>query len=151
MATSSEWASGVLNGTDPWSLACLSNFWAALRLSRPFVHALQAAYRLARSMPKWETFKPSQIVEQLEGVSPLTLYAMRLDGLPANLDTLLDQYIHRWRKIEPFTGGEDLRLLGLQPGPAYRDILAKLRSAWINGEIASAEAEQAMLLKLLKG
>ena len=102
-------------------------------------------------MPKWETFKPSQIVEQLEGVSPLTLYAMRLDGLPANLDTLLDQYIHRWRKIEPFTGGEDLRLLGLQPGPAYRDILAKLRSAWINGEIASAEAEQAMLLKLLKG
>ena len=121
-----------------------------LRLSRPFVHALQAAYRLARSMPEWETFKPSQIVEQLEGVWPLTLYAMRIDGLPANLDALLDQYIHRWRKIEPFTGGEDLRLLGLQPGPAYRDILAKLRSAWINGEIASAEAEQAMLLKLLK-
>ena len=121
-----------------------------LRLSRNFVHALQAARRLASSMPEWAVFKPSQIAEKFEGLSPLVLYAMRLDGLPANLDAFLDQYIHRWRKIEPFTGGEDLRLLGVQPGPAYREILAKLRHAWINGEIASAEAEQAMLSSLLK-
>lgn len=121
-----------------------------LRLSRTIVHALQAVFRLKRSMPDWPAYQPSQIVAELDGVSPLSLYMLRLDGLTANLDVLLDQYIHRWRKIEPFTCGEDLRLMGIQPGPAYRDILAKLRSAWVNGEISSPEAEQAMLSKLIK-
>lgn len=121
-----------------------------LRLPRTLIQALQAIHTLEQAMPGWVSPRPSQVADELEGISPLTLYALRLNGLPPNAEIILEQYIHRWRKIQPITSGEDLRLMGLQPGPAFRKILDHLRSAWLDGEISSPEAEQQLLSDLLK-
>ena len=55
-----------------------------------------------------------------------------------------------WRKIKPVTDGEDLQKLGIPAGPLYKNILASLRSAWLDGEISSVEQEREYLRKLLE-
>ena len=39
---------------------------------------------------------------------------------------------------------------GLQPGPQFGEILTQLRSAWLDGEVANRDEEEALLERLLK-
>lgn len=121
-----------------------------LHFSRVFIQSLNSIFQLIKSMNRWNSLRPSQIAQELEGISPITLYALQIGGVPQSIGILLDQYIFRWSKIHPLTSGEDLSSLGLQPGPAYRQILARLRSAWLDGEISSPEGEQLLLSSILK-
>jgi len=50
-----------------------------------------------------------------------------------------------WRRVRPFTTGDDLRVRGLRPGPDYGRILGRLRDAWLDGEVRSVD-EEVMLL-----
>ena len=56
---------------------------------------------------------------------------------------------HTWRKVQPASNGDTLRARGLPPGPRYREILTRLRTAWLDGEVNSAEEERVLLDKLL--
>jgi hypothetical protein len=42
-----------------------------------------------------------------------------------------------------------LKKYGIQPGPAYRQILELLRAAWLDGKVNSLEEEQEFLKTLL--
>jgi tRNA nucleotidyltransferase (CCA-adding enzyme) len=63
---------------------------------------------------------------------------------------IIENYLKRWRWVQPTVDGDRLRELGLAPGPAYGRILGALRAAWLDGEISSAEDEQQMLAALLR-
>ena len=54
-----------------------------------------------------------------------------------------------WRWIEPFTTGDTLKKLGLEPGPVYKSILSDLKSAWLNGKIKDRDDEEEMLKSLI--
>ncbi len=58
-------------------------------------------------------------------------------------------YARHLRYVRPITSGAILRERGLRPGPLYRTILTALRAAWLDGEITTAEQEQALLEHLL--
>ena len=45
--------------------------------------------------------------------------------------------------------GDDLRKMGLKPGPAYGIILDQLLAARLDGEISSEEEEQTLLKQIL--
>ena len=53
-----------------------------------------------------------------------------------------------WRWVRPLATGDDLRTLGIAPGPIYAKLLRRLRMAWLDGEVKSLADEQ-NLLKLL--
>ena len=55
-----------------------------------------------------------------------------------------------WRKQRATIDGNDLKTMGLRPGPRYRMILERLRFAWIDGELESEADERALLKQLLK-
>ena len=55
-----------------------------------------------------------------------------------------------WRGVRPTVNGDDLKALGVPPGPLYRTLLERLRAAWLDGEISSPAEEQALLQILLK-
>ena len=57
---------------------------------------------------------------------------------------------HTWRKVQPASNGDDLRARGLPPGPRYRELLTRLRIAWLDGEVNTAEGERVFLDKLLE-
>jgi hypothetical protein len=48
----------------------------------------------------------------------------------------------------PLVTGDDLKLLGLAPGPAYREILDSLRDAQLDGKIATREEALALARQL---
>jgi tRNA nucleotidyltransferase (CCA-adding enzyme) len=69
----------------------------------------------------------------------------------AALQARLRAYTVRNTASKPVTTGEDLKALGLPPGPRYGRLLGRLRRAYLDGEIDSPEAERALLARLLEG
>ena len=59
------------------------------------------------------------------------------------------EYIHRLASLKPATTGEDLKALGLQPGPRYGEILSQLKLAYLDGQIKNPDEERAMLSTLV--
>lgn len=121
-----------------------------LRLPGSLCEILTAANRLWTSLPAINPGVPPSVWTELFDAIPRPgLYAifLSLDECPA-LDAL-HVYVHRWRHIQPATSGTDLRTRGLPPGPLYKRTLARLRSAWLDGEINSLEAEKHLLEEIL--
>lgn len=50
-------------------------------------------------------------------------------------------FVTRMRDLKPVLGGNDLRALGVPPGPRYRDILQQLLLARLDGKVADREQE----------
>lgn len=108
--------------------------------------ALRSAAHLLRDLPKLREAKPSQWTERLDRVPQAAIEAVYLrTGEPA-----LDHYLHTWQHIHPRANGEELKRRGLVPGPAFKTILARLRSAWLDGEVSNEQGEAALLERLLK-
>ncbi len=61
----------------------------------------------------------------------------------------LTDYEQRLHTLKPATTGDDLKALGLPPGPRYREILAQLQAAYLDGEVANAEEEKRLLRKIV--
>ncbi len=94
--------------------------------------------------------KASAITRFLDGISATAWRA----GLICNIDIhsvkeRMELYMEVWRHRQPTINGNDLIRAGLRPGPIYREILDKLRSAWIDGEIESEDQERELFLKLV--
>lgn len=95
--------------------------------------------------------RPSQIAPRLEKLPTIALHAgwLLLHDSPAAQERL-SLTMRRWRTMRPCTSGHDLRALGLPPGPRYKQILERLRGAWLDGDVQSCEAEQTLLRQLLE-
>lgn len=61
----------------------------------------------------------------------------------------IEDYARRLRAIKPAATGLTLRERGLPPGPIYGEILERLRTAWLDGEVSTPAEEQALLNALL--
>lgn len=108
--------------------------------------ALLGASRLKVLLPALANSQPSAWTFALEKFPPLSVYVM---CLVAREPALLE-YLSTWRHIKPRTDGETLKSLGLLPGPRYKEILTRLRAAWLNGEVSNEEEEKKLLESLLK-
>jgi tRNA nucleotidyltransferase (CCA-adding enzyme) len=106
---------------------------------------IREAARLRVNLPALSGAMPSKWVERLGGVPLSAIYAVFL----VSQEPALATYAAHWQHIHPKTNGETLKALGLPPGPAYKKILLRLRAAWLDGEVASAEQEKMLLEKLL--
>ncbi|MCY4145464.1 MAG: hypothetical protein OXE95_09305 [Chloroflexi bacterium] len=95
--------------------------------------------------------RASEIAPRLEKLPSAALRAgwLLLHDSPAAQERLR-LTTQRWRTVRPCTSGHDLRALGLPPGPRYKQILERLRGAWIDGDVRSCADEQALLQKLLE-
>lgn len=92
----------------------------------------------------------SRLSELLHGFSGLSLFlAYLFETNKLKRDALLCEW-RDWRWVKPVTTGDDLRALGLPPGPAYGRILSRLRKAWLDEEITSYADEQRLLQQLIE-
>jgi tRNA nucleotidyltransferase (CCA-adding enzyme) len=53
-----------------------------------------------------------------------------------------------WRNVRPYANGDDLKQLHIVPGPKYKEILNRLRAAWLDGDVKNREDERMLLKKL---
>ncbi|MCS6773511.1 MAG: CCA tRNA nucleotidyltransferase [Thermoflexales bacterium] len=56
-----------------------------------------------------------------------------------------------WRHVRPALNGDDLRQLGLPPGPQYARLLKQLRQARLDGEVHSPEEERELIKRIANG
>ena len=104
-----------------------------------------AGAQLKRSLPHLVGARPSEWTYALEKLPLLSIYAVYL----VSRENALLSYISLWRHVKPRTTGNDLKALGLTPGPRYSEILIRLRSAWLDGEVMNESQEKDLLAKLL--
>lgn len=95
-----------------------------------------------------EVTRPSEVVTLLEPLNRPLLAAGWLLAETAPVKEKLLTYWQTWRHVQPQLKGEDLKALGLPPGPLYRQILNAVRLARLDGEILTAEEERALALRL---
>jgi tRNA nucleotidyltransferase (CCA-adding enzyme) len=80
---------------------------------------------------------------------PRILLAARAALGETETGDLLDRYQAEWRDVETALDGNDLRALGLPPGPRYADLLDRLLAARLDGEVEDEAGERALLQELL--
>ena len=94
--------------------------------------------------------RPSRVTQILDGFPEAALQAgWLLAAEKPAVQERIAAYASDWRQRRPTTSGNDLKALGLAPGPRYRRLLDRLRYAWIDGEVSSAQEEAALLRQLL--
>ncbi len=121
-----------------------------LRLSHQMQASIGEGSRLLGELPDLSTLPPSRIVARLDEVSLPVLYALQRLTPHETVRRSIELYVTRWRKIQPTVNGYDLHACGLPPGPAYRQILWALRSAWLDEKIKTPEQEAALLQQMLQ-
>jgi hypothetical protein len=93
--------------------------------------------------------KPSQWVKCFEGISHVALYAVYCLTKDALVKQAIHRYLTEWENIKACADGSTLRQLKIKPSPAYKTILERLRSAWLDGEIETEGEEQQLLRELI--
>jgi tRNA nucleotidyltransferase (CCA-adding enzyme) len=121
-----------------------------LKITISLRQAIYSAGKLWSILPEMTDWRPSQVVAYLDEVPPISRYAVYLAASEPNLQNILWQYATHLRKITPTISGDDLRNMGLPPGPAYREILATLRQARLDELISSTGQENELLEQLVK-
>lgn len=127
----------------------LSQVLKRLKLPDSVAQPSLKANKAFRQYPEFLGKQPSVITAFLDTLSEEVLLVFHEVINDQSLNHSINQYISSWSKMKPTTTGDDLRSLGITPGPVYKEILSELRDAWINGLINSPETEQDYLDHLL--
>ncbi len=93
---------------------------------------------------------PSQQSALLESFSGLALWLGYLFDANSAKRTAMRREWGEWRWVRPHTTGDDLKALGLPPGPRYKTLLERLRAARLDGDVSTAQHERELLLRLLR-
>jgi tRNA nucleotidyltransferase (CCA-adding enzyme) len=118
-------------------------------MERIVLEASRIALELRRLPSK---AKPSEVTAVLDDGPEASLVAVWLAGQDKGwIRDWIDRYLSQWRRVRPKTDGEQLRRHGLDPGPAYGEILDALRAGWLDGDIQDEADERSALKRLLEG
>lgn len=112
--------------------------------------ALVESGPLSTTAPAMFSGPPSTQSSLLQGFSGLALWLGYLFDNSADKRAAMRNEWREWRWVRPHTTGEDLKALGLPPGPRYKTLLDQLRVARIDGQVSTAEQERALLERLLR-
>ncbi|MDD4898994.1 MAG: hypothetical protein PHT31_02780 [Candidatus Omnitrophica bacterium] len=97
-----------------------------------------------------KNIKPSQIFQALEPLSYEVLIALKAKYRNICLQKNIQVFFKEFNGLRPHTKGEDLRKLGIEPGPHYKKIFDSLLKARLNGKVKTKEEEIALITKLTK-
>ncbi len=109
------------------------------------LYQLPALRQILAQLPELE--RPGDIVALLEPLTSPLLAASWLVTENSAVQEQLTRYWTEWRHVKPELTGEDLKRLGLKPGPLYREIFAALREARLNGEIHTRGEEEEFVIR----
>ncbi len=93
--------------------------------------------------------RPSQIEKALRPFQPRVLMTAWIAlGDNVGADQIVSYY-EKWRGVKTAVSGDDLRAMGLKPGPEYAVILDRLLAARLDGQISSEAEERHLLNKIV--
>jgi tRNA nucleotidyltransferase (CCA-adding enzyme) len=120
-----------------------------LHFTADLLKVLRSIALLEANLTALAGLKPSEAVEMLESYSFKALEVVSAALPEGEVKNILSRYLSDWWHVKPKTTGHDLKKRGIPPGPKYNEILRRLRAAWLDGEVKTAEEEQRLLDNLL--
>jgi len=107
--------------------------------------------RIKRSLPSLadNALPPSGIYRLLKRYNPKTIAACSLASDSPIIRSNLERYLDHIRYVKPLTDGEDLKRLGVKPGPHMGRMLKTLREARLDGQVITKEDEEALVRQLM--
>ncbi|AMM39841.1 tRNA nucleotidyltransferase/poly(A) polymerase [Candidatus Desulfofervidus auxilii] len=99
---------------------------------------------------KKREIKPSLVYLTIKEI-PLEFVLYLMAKLSPAKKKWLSLYFTQWRDIKPILTGDDLKAMGLKPGPIFRTILEELLKARLDGKVKTEEDEKKLVKKILKG
>ncbi len=119
------------------------------RATREDMAQCQRALQIVQALP--DDARASEVEKRLRPFRPRVLLVVRvLIGNSKKAD-LLERYYKEWQSVKTIVTGDDLRALGLKPGPYYTTILDQILAARLDGEVTNEREEKALLAKLAVG
>jgi len=130
-----------LTDTTPATIKYLSD---RLRFTAELTDTLLSASALKQMLPNLHNQKPSAWTFAIEKMPLTSIYGVYL----ITREGPLLEYLSTWRHVKPHVNGDDLKARGLEPGPKFKEILTRLRAAWLDGEVKTEEEELLLLKKI---
>ncbi len=94
--------------------------------------------------------QPSEFCELLAPLTLDFLLFLMASTESRNLEKSLSLYIIKWRKEKADISGDDLRRLGLAPGPQFATLLKETLKAKLDGKVSNPKSQLAFVVDLLK-
>jgi tRNA nucleotidyltransferase (CCA-adding enzyme) len=128
----------------------LEGLIARLMMPRDEAEVLRLLRGLKETLPQLgKARRPSAIYRLLQPYPTRALAVAWIATDRRQLRGRLLRYQTKWRLVEAELTGDDLKAMGLKPGPLFGRLLSELRDAWLDGKVKTREEEEALLAKLL--
>ncbi len=98
---------------------------------------------------KKREIKPSLVYFTIKEI-PIEFVLYLMAKLSPYKKRWLSRYFTQWRQIKPILTGNDLKAMGLKPGPIFKTILEELLKARLDGKVKTEEDEKKLVKKFLK-
>ncbi|HDQ72770.1 MAG TPA: CBS domain-containing protein [Chloroflexi bacterium] len=122
-----------------------------LKVPRSDADDLHLLFNLRQALPQLgKARRPSAVYHLLQPYPSQVLGAAWLLSERARLRQRIYQYQTEWRQVEPELTGDDLKAMGLEPGPIFGRLLETLRDARLDGKVSTREEEICLLKRKLK-
>ncbi len=124
---------------------------AAERLSPPpkikdmIDKGISKAREVAKRLPSEDPVETYNLLRKLRLETILLAMALSKDRLKQKV---ISRYLTELRKIEPILKGEDLKKIGVKPGPVYSRILKELLEEKLRGHLKSREDEERFVKRI---
>jgi len=96
---------------------------------------------LSRQFQQGRDLLPSRVYRWLIDTSLESILALMARMERAEVRKVIGDFLTTRRQVRPILRGDDLRALGIRPGPIYRDILNSLLYARLDGHVQSRDDE----------
>ncbi len=133
---------------DKGVTAMLDKFELAERAKRVVRTARFSSHRVVRRLVARPGPSPSGVVRLLDGIDDEVLVFLMAASKAEAVKRHLSAYLTTYRKTRSILTGDDLKQLGVRPGPDYKRILTRLLEARLDGRVVSAEDERRMAREL---
>lgn len=121
-------------------------------LGRGLTESMTATAALLENIDQFShpTHKPSEVTQYFDTLPPIALTTAWI-ALQDNRHAkeTIKNYMTIWRTQRATINGNDLKQIGLKPGPQYKIILEQLRFGWIDHEITNRDEEMNHLHRLM--
>jgi tRNA nucleotidyltransferase (CCA-adding enzyme) len=94
--------------------------------------------------------KPPQVYDMLEPLSYEVIVFLKAKHRATRLSRHIEDFLNTYNGLRIHLGGDDLRDLGVEPGPHYQKLFKKVLDARLNGHVRTKEEELGLIRRLLK-
>jgi len=102
--------------------------------------------RLGRRPP----LKPGDTYRLLSGLSDETLLGLMVKSKGDLVKRQVSAFLTTHQHVKPILTGDDLKALGLKPGPRFKKILDRLLDARLNGEVKTEAEEREIVNRMVE-